>query len=275
MRFLLCALLALIACGSNNNGSNPDGPGGGDAPPGDAAVPPGCGAPDLSKPQCSNCIDDDSDGYIDSFDIECTGPSDNDEATFRTGIPGDNVDPVKQDCFFDGNSGSGNDGCEIHVCCLLGAKTVQECTIGQNQYDPASCPPPIGNNPLSQDCIDYCGALTPPGCDCFGCCTLCNPENPTECYDIATNPATSPNCTSDVLSDPTKCLRCEQVTSCGDPDCGGDTCILCPGQDPSDLPPSCDGSACPAGTTSCANGEMCPANTYCDASNQCCIGIVQ
>ena len=124
-------------------------------------------------------------------------------------------------------------------------------------------------------CIDYCGALTPPGCDCFGCCTVCDPANPTECYDIATNPTTSPNCTTDVLSDPTKCLRCTQVSTCGDSDCGGSTCILCPGQDPSDLPPECNGmTSCPTGSTTCANGETCPTGTYCDAGSLCCVGII-
>jgi hypothetical protein len=275
--YVLVFTLALAACGGKSGG-NPDasGPGGDpDAPGGDAALPPGCTAPDPAKPQCSNCIDDDGDGYIDSFDLECTGPSDNDESSFKTGIPGDNIDSIKQDCFFDGNSGAGNDGCDIHVCCLLGAATVAECPIGANQYNPANCPPPIGNKPLSQQCIDTCGALTPPGCDCFGCCRLCNPANPSECYDVATNPATSPECTADVLSDPTKCLRCTQVPSCGASECGGDTCILCPGQTPDDLPTSCNGmTECPEGQTSCANGEACPASTYCDQSSMCCVGII-
>jgi hypothetical protein len=282
MKYLiLVATLALAACGGHSgttidgNGGGDDG-GNGDSGPGfDAAIPPGCTTPDLTKPQCSNCIDDDNDGYIDSFDIQCTGPLDNDEATFQTGIPGDNVDPVHQDCFFDGNSGAGNDGCNIHVCCLLGATTVAQCPIGANSYNPMDCPPPLGTHPLSQMCIDYCGALTPPGCDCFGCCTLCNPNNPTECYDIITNPNVSPNCTLDTLADPATCVRCNQVGSCGS-DCGGTTCILCPGQDPSDLPPSCNGmTSCPAGQASCANGATCAAGTYCDQSSQCCVGVIQ
>src|SRR5262245_10911807 len=40
---------------------------------------------------CSNGIDDDGDGLVDGFDPECTGPLDNDEGSFATGIPGDNV----------------------------------------------------------------------------------------------------------------------------------------------------------------------------------------
>ena len=277
---LICMTITIVACGgksgtTGDSGAGDDGGGDDGGPTADAATPLNCTAPAPGNPQCSNCIDDDGDGRIDSLDIECTGPTDNDEGTFKTGIPGDNVDPIKQDCFFDGNSGGGNDGCDIHVCCLLGATTVADCPIGQNQYDPASCPPPIGTTPLSQMCIDFCGALTPPGCDCFGCCTICNPDNPTECFDVATNPATSPDCTADVLSDPTKCLRCTQVTDCGDSECGGTTCILCPGQDPGDLPPECNGmTTCPTGTQSCALGETCPTNTYCDASNGCCVGII-
>ncbi len=293
MRHLLPILLTLtiVACGSKSGssvdasggdgdggtGDGGDGDGGtGDGGTGvDAAVPVGCGAPDLSKPQCSNCIDDDNDGYIDSFDIECTGPADDLENSFSTGIPGDNIDAVKQDCFFDGNSGGGDDGCNIHVCCILGAATVAACPIGANSYVPAECPPPIGTGTLSQTCIDTCGPAAPPGCDCFGCCTICDPNDPSMCFDIATNPATSPNCTADVLSDPTKCLRCTQVPSCGDPDCGGATCILCPGQSPDDLPPECNGTTtCPTGSTVCSGGEACPAETYCDSGSGCCVGII-
>src|ERR1700753_3665886 len=50
---------------------------------------------------CSNGIDDDGDGLADADDPECVGPNDNDEATFATGMPGDNKDPKWQDCFFD------------------------------------------------------------------------------------------------------------------------------------------------------------------------------
>ncbi len=278
MKILVCAILALAAaCGGNNGGNGGDGGnGGGDGPGGGGMLPPGCTGPDTTKPQCSNCIDDDGDGWIDSFDLECTGPSDDLEGSFATGIPGDNIDAVKQDCFFDGNSGAGDDGCDIHVCCLLGAMTVQECPadLGQNQYDPMDCPPPIGTKPLSQQCIMNCGQLTPPGCDCFGCCTLCNPNNPSECYDIATNPATSPGCNAGTLADPNICKRCTKVTSCGSTDCG-EMCVLCPGQTPDDLPDECNGmTSCPSGQMSCANGATCPSGTYCDAGSLCCVGII-
>lgn len=276
MKILItCLAVFAIACGSskgtNNDGEDSDAndgvPGGFDGGVHDAPFAGTCD-PDPGAPQCSNCMDDDGDGKVDGFDIQCTGPLDDDEASFSTGIPGDNIDAVDQDCFFDGDSGAGNDGCSIHVCCLLGAKTKAECPIGRNRYEPAKCPPPIGTGVLSQKCIDTCGKLAPPGCDCFGCCTICDPANPTMCYDIATNPSTSPNCTSETIADPTKCLPCTKVTGCGNP-CGG--CILCPGQ--TTLPPECGGNQqCPSGQVLCGPDGSCAAGTYC--SNGCCIGTI-
>ena len=279
MKFVIaCVAMLAMACGSNK-GSSSDDPLDNDANDGvgtgfdggnDAPFAGTCD-PNPDAPQCSNCMDDDGDGRIDGFDIQCTGPLDNDEASFSTGIPGDNIDAVDQDCFFDGDSGAGNDGCNVHVCCLLGATTKADCPIGANRYNPNECPPPIGTATLSQKCIDTCGKLTPPGCDCFGCCTLCDPNNPTQCYDIATNPATSPNCTTETLADPTKCVPCTKITSCGNTECGGSTCILCPGQ--TTLPPECSGGQqCPDGQMLCAADGSCPAGTYC--SNGCCIGTI-
>src|SRR4051794_26985917 len=51
----------------------------------------------IGSTQCSDGIDNDHDGFIDSADPECTGPIDNDEKSFATGIPGDNMDACKQD----------------------------------------------------------------------------------------------------------------------------------------------------------------------------------
>jgi hypothetical protein len=281
----LCIVVTiLMACGHRNGTGTPDpdatgGPGddasvsgsdsgvGIDAPPFDGT----CDA--ISGAQCSNCKDDDEDGRIDGFDPECTGASDDDESSFSTGIPGDNKDEVMQDCFFDGDSGGGNDGCDVHICCLLGATTVAECTIGANRYDPKSCPPPIGTQALPASCIEKCGKLTPPGCDCFGCCTICNPDT-NECKDIILNPVDSMGCTLTTLGDPTKCLACEKNAQCGNSTCGGDTCVLCPGQDPSDLPPSCGGATeCPIGTIACTDDGMCGDLAYC--ANGCCIGVIQ
>jgi hypothetical protein len=267
--------VAGFAC-SKHNGGNPDS-GNGDGATGFEGGLPGLDGPfngncAPGNPQCSNCIDDDHDGFIDGFDPECTGPADNDESSFATGIPGDNKDPVEQDCFFDGNSGAGDDGCNIHVCCLLGAKTVADCPIGANKYDPNACPPPIGMGMLSPKCIANCGKLAPPGCDCFACCKIYDPTTMMY-YTVEINPAVAPNCTSQTLSDPTKCPPCVQNTQCYGGDCGGTSCVLCPGEPITDLPPGCNGqNGCPNNETSCQNG-MCPSGTYC--SNGCCIGVIQ
>ncbi len=284
--FFATVSVALFACG-HNAGSSIDSGGDGDGGLGDGGLddggctgictdaPPFSGECTPGGPQCSNCIDDDGDGKVDGLDVECSGSLDNDESSFSTGIPGDNKDAVNQDCFFDGNSGAGNDGCNIHVCCLLGATSKATCPIGANQYNPASCPPPIGTGVLSAKCIATCGKLAPPGCDCFGCCTECIPgTNPAQCFDIAINPATSPGCNDTNISDPAVCKRCMKNTMCGNGTCGGTSCVLCPGQDPSTLPSSCTGGqTCPTGTTTCSSGQTCAMGTYC--ANGCCIGVIQ
>jgi len=243
--------------GTTGDGGGGTGDGGGGTGDGGTAS---CTA---AGPQCNNCLDDDGDGRVDGADIECTGALDNDESSFSTGIPGDNIDTVHQDCFFDGNSGAGDDGCDIHVCCLLGAPDRASCPFGANQYDPAQC-----NTPETQACVALCAPLTPPGCDCFGCCTLCDPVT-NVCRDVLTNPAVAPNCDADHLSDPVACPACIQRTDCGTP-CGAEMCVLCPGQDPNDLPPECNGSTqCPAGHAECGPGAPCPTDQFCSVG--CCI----
>jgi hypothetical protein len=279
IRIALCAALAaVIACSDNGGGGSGDGDaaangdgGSGDGDGGTGNGDGGTGTGDgggggactPTGPQCNNCRDDDGDGRIDGADIECTGALDNDESSFATGIPGDNIDTVNQDCFFDGNSGSGNDGCRIHVCCLLGAPDRASCPFGPQQYDPAEC-----NTPETQMCIAACAPLAPPGCDCFGCCTICDPVT-NVCRDILTNPAVAPNCNDMTLNDPVACPTCVKRTDCGTP-CNPEMCILCPGQDPNDLPPECMGSnMCPSGQAACSPAMPCAAGQFCSAG--CCI----
>jgi hypothetical protein len=276
---------ALVSCGDDGGGGTTDG--GGD---GDGGIGSGIDAPPFGgectvggSVECSDCVDNDSDGKIDGFDPECSGPADDREDSFATGIPGDNIDSTMQDCFFDGNSGAGDDGCNQHVCCLLQADDVADCQALApqslyNQYDKTKCYAPFGNTPVPSKCTMNCGPLTPPGCDCFGCCTVCNEMG---CRDIILNPAVSPNCDSTNITDAgtdgvegtadDPCRRCVKST-CGSEECGGDTCILCPGQDPSTLPSSCTGATCPTGIMACDASGACPEGTYC--STGCCIGII-
>jgi hypothetical protein len=278
LAFLLTACVVATGCGDDGGSSGgtdaaDDGDGGVaddagivDAPGSnaDATVPPGC-VMGVDQPQCNNCLDDDNDGTIDGFDIECTGATDDDEGGFATGINGDNIDTVKQDCFFDGNSGSGDDGCEIHVCCLLGAPDQASCPFGPQMYDPAEC-----DDPQSERCRMNCFDLTPPGCDCFGCCTLCDPVTDV-CRDVITNPATAPNCDATTLNDPAACPSCTKVETCNNP-CDTEGCILCPGQTPDDLPDTCNGQECPAGSAVCGGGTACPEGQFCIGG--CCIAAI-
>ncbi len=199
---------------------------------------------------CSNGMDDDGDGLIDGLDPECTGPYDDDEETFATGIPGDNQDPKWQDCFYDGNSGAGDDKCRYHTDCLSGAK--------------------LPNDPdcqVSQACFDFCRPRTPNGCDCFGCC------------EVFANGGSSfisigGGCSVDDLSGCDTCIQtAECVNECGE-------CELCPGRTLDDLPAVCRGNGggdppmntCEDGETVCTQGADCVgASQYC--LQGCCVFI--
>jgi hypothetical protein len=318
--FLGFIAAAAVACG-HHSGSDGDAGGNGtmddgggfngpdafeaviDAPPFSGMCTPG------STAQCSDCIDNDADGKIDGFDPECSGPLDRLEDSFATGIPGDNMDATYQDCFFDGDSGGGNDGCSQHVCCLLQAggatpstnDDISECMklapgSNYNKYQRSKCYAPFGNTPVPSKCTMNCGPLAPPGCDCFGCCTICDSGG---CEDLALNPAVSPNCDASNIHDlgpdgvegtgDDPCRRCVKNMDCGAPECAYDgvSCTPCPGQcndanmngtfdagecNPA-LPTSCNGtSTCPDGYVECGADGSCAEGTYC--SSGCCVGII-
>jgi hypothetical protein len=228
-------------------------------------APPGCtvGGPN----QCNDCVDNDKDGTIDGNDVECTSELDDDEGSFATGLPGDNRDTKNQDCFFDGDSGAGNDGCNQHICCLLQLDE-QACQDAgyDNSFDPATgCPP------VSADCAEFCAPAAPPGCDCFGCCTICDDAG---CVDVAIGVGMCDQ--AEEIHDTTQCPVCAKNDSCGT-DCnadeGGDPCVLCPGEDPNSLPPECNGTnECPNGGTVCTSDAECSDTQYC--TNGCCSAIV-
>jgi len=265
--------------GSPNNDGNPNnnvGDGGGTLIDGNT-YSAGDGAPgtctpllaaDGTSPQCANCKDDDGDGLVDWLDPECAGPLDNDEKTFGTGIPGDNVDACKQDCFFDGNSGAGDDKCEWNLKC-----------DPKNTSPSAECPydPNYKNCPATQvdACVKFCAKLTPNGCDCFGCCSITKPDGST--VDVKL----SSTCSIADVNDPNKCQPCTKNTACQN-DCG--TCELCLGKTtvpasctPTNPPPD-SGTPPPSNTCSiegaqaCNVSTPCPNGTYCVTG--CCIQIV-
>jgi hypothetical protein len=180
----------------------------------------------IGTTQCSDGKDNDGDGLVDYLDPECIGPLDNDEGSFATGIPGDNVDSCKQDCFFDGNSGMGDDGCEWQLKCDMA-----------NPGKGVGCPydPNFKNCPTMQSdkCINNCRKLVPNGCDCFGCCEI---------------PGVGgllllPTCTAAKFSDPVACPRCTQRTDCANP-C--ERCEICVGKPT--IPADCGGTGGAAGS---------------------------
>jgi hypothetical protein len=165
---------------------------------------------------CSDGEDDDADGLIDLADPECVSSWDDDEASFATGISGDNRDEACQDCFFDGNSGSGNDGCRLPSSCL------REGNASSGQGSCNSCE-------QTDRCVNFCKAYTPNGCDCFGCCSvhLANGN--------VVSVALGNGCNIDG-NDVTGCDSCVPNDSCRN-ECG--RCELCPGKTIADLPSDC------------------------------------
>lgn len=218
--------------------------------------------------KCHNGIDDDNDGFIDGADAECTGPYDDDEGSFATGIPGDNMD-FCQDCFFDGNSGAGDDKCAYHSDCLYGRTP-----SGGGSSDCHNCD-------VSQECVNFCKARTPNGCDCFGCCGVRTPSGET------VNVILAATCSIADVADETKCPRCVQATNDCVNQCG--RCELCPGKTVADLPTDCYATppdaavpdagsplyppqSCDDGLTACDDTHPCEMNFWCQLG--CCVQIL-
>jgi len=241
---------------------------------GGATLPPAyC---ELGTTQCNDGVDNDGDNLADSLDPECVSPCDNDEGSFATGISGDNIDACKQDCFFDGNSGMGDDGCEWNLKCDSNNPGGDSCP-----YDPnySNCP-----TEQSQKCVKNCQKLAPNGCDCFGCCAV-------DVGGQSANVLLTGSCTADKFGDPTACPRCTQTQDCLNP-C--DACEVCFGRPApaascmggSGTPdagstPGPDGSTpapmCPAGSMSCGPGgqvaaDGCEAGYFCQTG--CCVRFV-
>jgi hypothetical protein len=201
--------------------------------------------------KCSDGMDNDGDGKTDLDDPECTGPCDDDEASFQTGIPGDNVD-CKQDCFFDGNSGQ-SEGCLWDLKC-----DPANPGAGINcEYDPnKNCD---GMMTQSDECKMNCQQFVPNGCDCFGCCTIDTPNGE---VNIFLN--SGPDCS---LINLDACVECTpQIDDCGN-SCNPDDCELCFGE--TELPEGCmDPGGC-EDWQPCLQQADCPPDFFCVTG--CCI----
>lgn len=262
-RFLV-GLALVVACGSDRppaaggsvEGTSSSSSGGTNAS--DGGTNDG-GDAGVGRSQCTNGIDDDGDGKIDSDDPECTGPLDNDEGTFGTGLAGDNSDPCKQDCFFDGNSGQGNDGCQRNLGCDPRKPAGTTCDVDGDggTIDPASA---SCTAPQSSMCRTQCAPLTPNGCDCFGCCAFAFFSNTVNVRLVDT-------CKMDLLGDEKTCPRCTPDPSCGN-DCTG--CEVCTSRP---LPAECQTPACEGGRQPCTSTSPCPNGQYCMTG--CCVEILR
>ncbi|MFO0634846.1 MAG: hypothetical protein U0168_18540 [Nannocystaceae bacterium] len=226
------------------SGSSGDGSGSSSGTTGnDPGDPLDCGGAQYA---CGDGMDNDSDGFIDLMDPECTGPCDDDESSFQTGLPGDNMD-CKQDCFFDGNSGQGDDGCIWDLKCdpeNPGANIGCEYTGGNN----------CNNMPPNQDpeCVMFCEQYVPPGCDCFGCCEVQTPDGPVHIFLNS-----GPDCSLDNLD---ACQPCTyQIDDCGVP-CVPEECQVCFGE--VEPPEGCGDNTCPAGDP-CDQTADCPTDFFC------------
>lgn len=204
---------------------------------------------------CDDGQDQDGDSLVDGFDPECTSAYDDDESSFATGFPGGVVE-LCRDCFWDANAGRGDDDCNYPSACLLGeapglAGGCSTCEVGAT-------------------CLETCKALTPNGCDCFGCCEVTRGDGSRVTISL------TEQCSLAVVDDPQRCPRCVQHDECKN-SCG--TCELCPGRSSEDLPALCQGSGetprpvCDEGQRVCTDSADCGAEHYCQLG--CCFRIVQ
>jgi hypothetical protein len=211
---------------------------------------------------CADGIDNDGDGQTDTDDLHCFGPFDDDEATYATGIPGDNKgSKANRECPFDGNSGTGNDG----VCCNL-ANPGENVT--PNGCDEKGCCEIDANGNgtgehvfISGDC-DFtlaCAAGSTLGCSCAADADcdagqFCVPDDDLGPGFCSTCETCEPN------------PECDNTCACGEQCYGGfsQPDSLC-GADP--------GGDCGVGVTACPNGtaDCDPANNEV-CTNGCCYG---
>lgn len=232
---------------------------------GAACVPVACAAKIYD---CGNCVDDDLDGTIDALDPGCLGPCDDTEDSYFGGIPGENAAPCRQDCYFDGDTGSGNDGClwdqrcdPLSVAPGWGPSGSPEC-----EYDPLTpLPGPTVScaslsAAQSASCEESCLRVVPNGCDCFGCCEL--PARSGSWVWVGYESPTKARCGPASIDDPELCRACTPVPSCVNP-C--ESCEVCAGE--SAPPAGCSGAdpRCAPGRAPCglAGEPACEATQYC------------
>ena len=233
---------------------------------------------------CGDCIDNDDDGTVDAFDFECLGPCDATEDFFYSGIPGQNNAPCRQDCYFDQDTGPGNDRCYWdHRCDELSTEPgYPPSGDARCRYDPSaqvsgsseSCETLAGAQ--APECLESCLPLVPNGCDCFGCCEL--PAGTGRFVWIGSTQNGSGSCDAASAGNLELCKPCTQVQGCLNP-CGA--CEVCVGRPATDVRNCADAgpgdagerARCPIGRAACGqHGEPpCTGGSYCITG--CCVPI--
>lgn len=218
--------------------------------------------------RCGNCIDDDADGVTDSADAECTGPCDDTEDSYFGGIPGQNNAPCHADCYFDQDTGQGNDQCYWSQNCdpLSVAPSYPPSGDKRCAYDPAAKIPGTSAScdelgaTQSATCATYCGPLTPNGCDSFGCCEL--PADSGKFVWIGSTVGNVGSCTRETVADPASCQPCTPVPSAFN---ACDPCEVCVGRTAPAASCTATGNRCPPGDRACGlPGELaCDLGQYC------------
>jgi hypothetical protein len=249
---------AVSAGGNHSGGAGAGGSGGASA-----CIETSC----LGKTyKCGNCIDDDGDGYIDAADPECTGPCDNSEDSFFGDIPGQSGGGCRRDCYFDQDSGSGNDRCDWSYTCDRLSVEPSYPPSGEAACvyeETAACATMRQEQP--EACLAMCLPLTPNGCDCFGCCEL--PARSGKFVFLGTQRNGVGTCDIEHVDDPSACAPCTQVPSCLN---RCEDCEICAGT--TTVGPRCTGTTalCSVGTP-CGPGFTCPGTAYCITG--CCIDV--
>ena len=233
---------------------------------------------------CGDCVDNDGDGAIDALDFECLGPCDDTEDSFWGGFPGQNNAPCRQDCYFDQDSGPGNDRCYWdHRCDPFSTpEDFPPSGDARCRYDPAtqvaganqSCDEL--SSAQAPECLDTCLPLTPNGCDCFGCCEL--PAGSGRFVWIGSTQNGTGSCDAASAGDLTRCKPCTQVKSCLNTCEPCEVCVGRPATDPRNCADAGAGDAgeparCPIGRAPCGqHGEAtCSGGSYCITG--CCVPI--
>jgi hypothetical protein len=247
------------------------GAGGGASPPpaprvdAGPCIPVSCGG---APRECGDCSDDDGDGSVDASDPECLGPCDDSEAELFSGTVTNVTGSCRADCYFDLNTGSGDDGCSWSYRCDPRSVAPDFHPTGSSMcdHDPTLAACNGGMPPAA--CQTSCLPLTPNGCDCFGCCELPAPSG--RFVWIGAVDETS-HCELQSSADPNACPPCTPVLGCQNT-C--EECELCVGK--ATLPTSCSaaaGPSCPDGLPSCdprSPGE-CGPSAYCITG--CCVPL--